>query len=132
MKDCIFCKIGAGQIPSSKIWENEKYFAFLDINPITPGHILLIPKNHNDYLFDMEDPEYTELLLIAKKLSKHLKKAVDAKKIGVIVEGFLVHHVHIHLIPLHKAGDLNTNNANKMSQEDLAEVAEKIIAEINK
>ena len=130
MTDCIFCKIAQGGIPSTKIWENEKYFAFLDINPITSGHTLLIPKNHHDYLFDMDDEQYNELMMTAKKLSHPIKKATGAKKIGVIVEGFLVHHTHIHLIPLHKGGDLNTNNAKKASPEDLASMAEKIKAEI--
>lgn len=126
MINCIFCKITAGDVPSAKVWENEKYLAFLDINPITAGHTLLIPKNHHDYLFDMDDEQYHEIMGIAKKLSHRIKKATGAKKIGVIVEGFLVHHTHIHLIPLHKGGDLNTQNAKKASPEQLAAMAEKI------
>ncbi|MBN1170258.1 HIT family protein [Candidatus Micrarchaeota archaeon] len=128
MIHCIFCKIASGAIPCTKVWENKKYLAFLDINPITPGHTLLIPKKHHDYIFDMNDEEYNELMGIAKKLSVKIKKSMNSKKIGMMVEGFLVHHTHIHLIPLQKAGDLNTENAKKESPERLTVIAEKIKA----
>lgn len=132
MTDCIFCKIVGGEIPSTKIWENDEFFAFLDINPVNPGHTLLIPKKHEDYLFELPDEEYVKIFKKAKELAGPIKHAMGAKRIGVIVEGFLVNHVHIHLIPLHAGGDLNLSKAKKAAPEELAQTAEKIIAEINK
>jgi histidine triad (HIT) family protein len=126
MENCIFCKIKKGQIPSHKIWEDEKHYAFLDINPISPGHMLLIPKNHQDYLFDMEEGHYSELLLVARTLAKKLQKAMNAKRIGVAVEGFDVPHVHIHLIPLNHGGEFNTEKAKPVGKEQLSEIAEKV------
>lgn len=126
-KDCIFCKIIKGEIPAVKIWEDEKYFAFLDINQINPGHALLIPKKHTDYLFDLDDKEYTQLMLKAKFLAKLLKNKLKPKKIGLVVEGFLIHHVHIHLFPLNKCGDLDFEKAKRMSKEELNKIAEKIL-----
>lgn len=126
MDDCIFCKIGAGKIPSAKVYEDEKFFAFLDINPIAPGHTLLIPKKHVDNLFDIDEPLYSEMFQTAKKISKPLVKSMGAKRAGVIVEGFLVHHAHIHLIPMRSGGDLDPANARKAEPAELAAVAEKI------
>ena len=130
MTDCIFCKIAEGSIPSSKIWEDENSFAFLDINPIAPGHTLLIPKKHQDYLFDMEDEKYSEMMLKAKKLSNSIKKATGAKRIGVMVEGFLVPHAHIHLIPISSPADFNSRNARKADPKELREMAERIKAQL--
>src|SRR3989338_3964338 len=124
--DCIFCKIIDGEIPVVKIFEDKKYFAFLDMNPINPGHTLLIPKKHTDYLFDLSDDEYSELMLKAKHLAKILKNKLKSKKIGLIVEGFGVSHVHIHLVPINSMGELNQKRTKPMNKEELNILAEKI------
>ena len=124
--DCIFCKIIDGEIPVVKIFEDKKYFAFLDMNPINPGHTLLIPKKHTDYLFDLSDDEYSELMLKAKHLAKILKNKLKSKKIGLIVEGFGVSHVHIHLVPINSMGELNQKRTKPRNKEELNKVAKKI------
>ncbi|MDD5172353.1 MAG: HIT family protein [Candidatus ainarchaeum sp.] len=126
MDDCIFCKIGAGKIPSAKVYEDDKFLAFLDINPVNPGHTLLIPKKHVDNLFDIEEPLYSDLFKTAKKLSKSLTKAMGAKRVGVIVEGFLVHHAHVHLIPINHGNELDPGRARKAEPAELTAVADKI------
>ncbi|MEK6845106.1 MAG: HIT family protein [Nanoarchaeota archaeon] len=127
MKNCIFCKIAKDEIPSVKIWEDKKHFAILDANPINPGHTLLIPKKHTEYLFDLDDKEYAELILTAKKIAKILKNKLVPKRIGIIVEGFLIPHAHIHLVPLNKGGELSFEKAKPMSKEELKKIAEKIL-----
>ncbi len=126
MNDCVFCKIVKGEIPHFKIWEDESYVAFLDIGQINPGHTLLIPKKHSEYLFDMEDAEYSEFLLKAKEIAKLLKLKMDPKRVGLVVEGFGVSHVHIHLVPINKAGELNMEKATHPSKEELEKVVQKI------
>jgi len=126
----LFCKITRGEIPSSKVFENDEFIAFLDINPINPGHTLVVPKNHADYLFDMNDGEYSRIFKTAKFLAPKIQSAMGSKKIGVIVEGFLVPHVHVHLIPLHHGGELSMARARSATAEELNEVAEKIKKEI--
>ena len=126
MSDDIFCKIVKEEIPAVKIWEDEKYLAFLDVTPINPGHTLLIPKKHTDYLFDLNDKEYSELMLNAKKIAKLLKDKLKPKRIGMIIEGFFVPHVHIHLVPLNKGNELNPEKAKRMSIDELNKIAEKI------
>ena len=116
-----------GEIPAIKVWEDKKYFAFLDRNQINPGHTLLIPKKHAGYLFDLDDKEYNQLMLKAKFLAKLLKNKLKPKKIGLVVEGFLIHHVHIHLFPIDKSGDLDFEKAKRMSTEELNKIAEKIL-----
>ncbi len=126
MDDCIFCKIMRGEIPSHTIWEDGDFFAFLDIHPVNPGHVLLIPKRHVDYLFGMEDGEYRELMMRAKMLSGPLLKAAAAKKIGLAVEGIAIRHAHAHLIPLHNGNDIDPHRAQNAPQEELAAMAENI------
>lgn len=106
----IFSKIVAGEIPSYKIAENDKFYAFLDINPLQKGHTLVIPKKEIDYIFDIEDNDLAEMIVFAKKVAKAVKEAVPCVKIGVTVIGLEVRHAHIHLIPMHKEGDLNFAN----------------------
>ncbi|MBI2043896.1 HIT family protein [Candidatus Pacearchaeota archaeon] len=126
MKDCIFCKIINGEIPAEKIFEDKRYLAFLDINPINPGHTILIPKKHTDYLFDLNDKEYSELIIKAKEIAQILKDRLMPKRVGLAVEGFAVPHVHIHLVPLNKGNELNPERAKSMSAEDLKKIAKKI------
>jgi len=115
------------QIPCSKVWENEKFLVFLDIVPINPGHILLIPKNHNEDIFKLEDYLYNEIFITAKKLSEPLKKTTDAKRIGMIIEGFGVDHSHIHLVPLYKGHELNPEKAKKASEDELKQMQLKLV-----
>ena len=126
-KDCIFCKILKGEIPAVKIFEDKKYFAFLDMNPINSGHTLLIPKKHLEYLFDLSDAEYSELMLKAKHLAKILKDKLKPKKIGLIIEGFGVFHVHIHLVPINSMGELNQKRTKAMSKKEINKIAENIL-----
>jgi histidine triad (HIT) family protein len=124
--DCVFCKIVNGEIPAVKLWEDEKYFIFLDASPINPGHTLLIPKKHSDYLFDLNDTEYSELMLRAKKIAKILKDKLNPKRIGMAVEGFAVPHVHLHIVPLNMGNELNQDRAKPAHHDELKKIAEKI------
>lgn len=126
MENCLFCKIIKGKIPSYKIWEDENFFAFLNINPINPGHTILVPKKHLDYIFDLEEPLYSEIFKTAKKLSRPLKKATGAEKIGLAIEGLAIRHIHIHLVPVNKVNDLDPNKAKKASSEELLTIVEKV------
>ncbi len=131
MNKCIFCEIRDGECPAHIIWEDEKLLAFLDAHPFNPGHTLLVTKKHVDDIFDLDDELYSSLFLAAKQLSEPLKKATNAKRIGVAIEGLSVPHVHIHLVPIRKASDLNPQRAKDASDEELAEICEKIRKEIS-
>jgi histidine triad (HIT) family protein len=122
MQDCVFCKIAKGEIPSQKVFEDEKYFAFLDANPINPGHTLVIPKKHTDYVFDLDNDEYEELFLEAKTLAKKIKSKLNPKRVGIVVEGFGVPHVHIHLIPINHARELDPHKAKPATKDELEEM----------
>ena len=124
----IFSRIIAGEISCYKVAEDENFFAFLDINPMSKGHTLVVPrKTENDYLFNLDDETYTGLTLFARKVAKAIEKSVDCKRIGVAVMGLEVPHTHIHLIPINKEGDMNIGNPKlKLAPEEMAEIAEKI------
>jgi histidine triad (HIT) family protein len=124
----IFSKIIAGEIPAHKIAENDEFLAFLDVFPVTTGHTLVIPKKEIDYLFDMDDDAYSRLLLFAKSIVPALQKAVPCIKVGVSVIGLEVPHAHVHLLPLNSMADADFSKKLKVSQEELAAVAEKIRA----
>ena len=102
----IFSRIAAGEIPSYKVAENDKFFAFLDINPVAPGHVLVIPKKEESYIFNLEDNEYAEFTLFAKRVAAAVEKAMPCKRIGVCVIGLEVPHAHIHLIPIVEEKDM--------------------------
>jgi diadenosine tetraphosphate (Ap4A) HIT family hydrolase len=105
-EDCIFCKISKGEIPSYKIWENDKFFAILDIFPNTKGMTLIIPKEHYDsYAFDIPDEVYSEFLLSAKKVGKLLDEKLKVQRTALVMEGMGVNHAHIKLYPLHGLGE---------------------------
>jgi len=125
-EDCIFCKIAREEIPALKIWEDKKYLAFLDMNPINPGHALLIPKKHDDYIFDLNNEEYSELMLKAKEVAKLLKEKLNPKRIGIIVEGFGVSHVHVHLVPINFPDEI-CNKRKPIDSEELNKIAERIL-----
>ena len=103
----IFTKIINGEIPSYKIAEDEKCYAFLDISPLAEGHTLVVPKQEVDYIFDLDDELLTHLHLFAKKVAKAMKEVIECEKIGMAVIGLDVRHTHIHLVPLKEVGDLN-------------------------
>jgi len=103
----IFSKIVRGEIPSYKIAEDSRFYAFLDINPLAEGHTLVIPKQETDYLFDLDDELYKDLFLFAKKIATAIKKVVPCKKVGIAVIGLEVAHAHIHLIPLNGVYDID-------------------------
>ena len=120
----IFTKIIQGEIPCHKIAESKNYFAFLDINPWEDGHTLVIPKKEIDYIFDLEDDLYLGLMAFSKEVAAAIEKTIECKRIGVLVEGLEVPHVHVHLIPIVKS--FTSMKKRKYSQEELAEIAEKI------
>lgn len=103
----IFSRIIAGEIPCYKVAENDKFFAFLDINPVNWGHTLVVPKKEEDYIFDISDEDLGEMMVFAKKVAKGIKKALPCRKVGVTVLGLEVPHAHIHLVPLQKEGDMD-------------------------
>ena len=123
----IFSRIINGEIPCYKIAENDRYFAFLDINPLTKGHALVIPKTEVDYIFDLENDTLAGLHLFAKEVAFALRKTVSCKRIGIAVLGMEVPHAHIHLIPLQKESDMLFSNPRvKLSSEEMAELADAI------
>jgi histidine triad (HIT) family protein len=123
----IFSKIITGEIPCYKIAEDENYFAFLDINPLKKGHTLVVPKVEVDYLFDLDDQTLGDMMIFAKKVAHAIDKAIECKRVGVVVLGMEVPHAHIHLIPLNKEIDASfTQPKLKLSEEEFETIAEKI------
>ena len=127
----IFSKIAAGEIPSYKVAEDDRYFAFLDINPVAPGHVLVIPKHEVDYIFDLDDDEYQGLTLFAKRVAEALKRAMPCVKVGVAVLGLEVLHAHIHLVPMQSEKDLNFAKPKMtLPADEMASIAARIAAEM--
>ena len=123
----IFSKIVAGQIPAHKVAETSEYLAFLDINPLTEGHLLVIPKKEVDYLFDLDSETYVGLMMFAQIVAIGLKRAIPCERIGLTVIGLEVPHAHIHLIPINSMDDMNFSRSKlKLSEERLSEIAEAI------
>ena len=127
----IFSKIISGQIPSYKIAENDKFFAFLDIFPLRKGHVLVVPKTETDNFFDLSTEYLSELLVFAQPIAKAIEKSFDCNRCGLSVIGLEVPHAHLHLIPINNANDLNFNQPKlKLSEEQLKEVQQKIISNL--
>lgn len=129
MDNCIFCNIVEGRTSCYKVWEDEQFLAFLTISPHQTGHTLVIPKKHTNYIFDMEDPEYQKLWERCKPLADKLKAAFKPKtgKVGIVVAGMGVPHVHIHLIPMDSEDDLSFSSAkHNLKAEDFEETLRKI------
>jgi histidine triad (HIT) family protein len=125
----IFTRIIQGEIPCHKVAEDAQYLAFLDIQPLAEGHVLVIPKVEVDYIFDLEDDVLAGLMLFAKKIAPAIKKAVPCKRLGVSVIGLEVPHTHIHLIPMNEVGDMNFSKRKlNPSSQDLADTAAAIRA----
>jgi len=123
----LFSKIAAGEIPSYQIAENEAFYAFLDIHPVTIGHTLVIPKAETDYIFDIDDETLGRMMIFAKKIAVAIKKAIPCTRIGVAVVGLEVPHAHIHLIPIVKESDMLFNKSKqKLSAAEFEAVANNI------
>jgi histidine triad (HIT) family protein len=123
----IFARIASGEIPSYKVAENDRFFAFLDINPLAKGHVLVIPKQEIDYIFDIEDEMYRDLWLFSKKVARAIKKVVPCIKVGVAVIGLEVPHAHIHLVPLNTMDDINFSRPKlTFPAEEMKQMAEEI------
>ena len=127
----IFSKIVSGEIPAHVVAETTEFLAFLDVNPLTTGHVLVIPKQEIDYLFDMDEESYFGLTLFAKIVATAMRKAFPCVKVGMAVIGLEVPHVHIHLIPINEIGDMNFSKPKlHPTDEELAAAALRIKAEL--
>ncbi len=125
----IFSRIIAGEILSYRVAEDEKHYAFLDINPLSEGHTLVVPKREVDYIFDLDDAEYADLQLFAKRVAAAIEKSVSCKRIGVAVIGLEVPHAHIHLVPITSEADMDFRREKlSLSPERMAEIASSIAA----
>ncbi len=121
--------IVAGEIPCYKVAEDDKHLAFLDINPVAPGHTLVIPKKEINYLFDMDDQEYLSLELFAKRVAEAMDRALPCKRVAEAVIGLEVPHAHIHLVPINTEGDLNFSHKLSLPGEEMESIAAAIAAE---
>jgi len=127
----IFAKIVLGEIPSYKIAEDDRFFAFLDISPLKKGHTLVIPKKEIDYLFDLDNETYLGLMAFSKKVAEAIKKSVPCKRISMQVIGLEVPHAHVHLIPITTMSDCNwANEKLKLTKEEFEEVAKRIASNV--
>jgi len=127
----IFSKIIEGEIPSYRIHEDDRFYAFLDINPLAEGHTLVIPRIETDYLFDLEDELLADMMVFAKKVSLAIDQTMECKRVGVAVLGLEVPHAHIHLVPINSLHDIEFSRPKlKFSQEEFKATAAKISAAI--
>ena len=125
----IFSRIAASEIPSYKVAEDDKYFAFLDINPVAPGHVLVIPKKEESYIFNLDADTYAGLTMFARRVAKALEKAVPCKRIGVCVIGLEVPHAHIHLVPLNSEADMDFRKPKlTLPEDEMRRIADAIAA----
>lgn len=123
----IFSRIIAGEIPSYKIAEDENYYAFLDINPLTKGHTLVVPKKEVDYLFDLDDRTLSGMMVFAKKVAIKIKRQIDCARVAVVVLGLEVAHAHIHLIPINSENDVDFHREKlKLTPEEFCEIADRL------
>lgn len=122
----LFTKIIKGEIPCHKIYEDDQFFAFLDIRPLAEGHTLVIPKEEIDYIFDLKDDLLADLMVCAKKIALAIKKEIACERVGIVVAGLEVPHTHIHLIPMNTIADLNFANAKETTHNVLTKTAESI------
>ena len=128
----MFTKIINGEIPSYKIAEDDKFYAFLDISPLAEGHTLVVPKQEIDYIFDIEDELLAQMHIFAKKVAKAIQTAIPCEKVGMAVIGLDVRHAHIHLVPLQEVGELNfAKEKLKLSSDEMKQIADKISSKIN-
>ena len=128
----IFTKIINGEIPCHKVAEDENFFAFLDIRPLNPGHVLVIPKLEIDYLFDLPDELLSGMLIFARPIARAVERVVDCERVGLLVAGLEVPHAHLHLVPFKKINELTFERARDAGQDELAGLAARIRAELAK
>lgn len=128
----LFSKIAAGEIPSYKCAEDDKFYAFLDINPVVKGHTLVVPRKEIDYIFDMDDKDLADFELFAKKVARAIRTAFPCKKVAEVVLGLEVNHAHIHLMPINSEADVDFHKHAKFSDEEMAAIADKIYTEFKK
>ena len=128
----IFSRIVAGEIPSYKVAEDSAHYPFLDNNPVTEGHVLVMPKREIDYIFDLDDNELADLHVFAKRVAKAIKEAIPCRKVGMAVLGLEVPHAHIHLVPLRSEGDMNFANKLSLPADRMSEIAKSISDKFNK
>jgi len=128
MEDSIFTRIIKGEIPCHKIYEDEHTIAFLTIQPFAPGHTLVVPKRQVDQIWDLEDDEYANLMRVVKRLGLHIRDTLGKQRVGIVVKGFEVPHVHVHLIPASRGEHVNFDPMNLQTADEgvLAELAEKL------
>jgi histidine triad (HIT) family protein len=125
----IFSRIAAGEIPSYKVAEDENYFAFLDINPVVKGHVLVIPKKEVSYIFDLDEGEYVGLMKFARRVAKAVESTVPCTRVGVAVIGLEVPHTHIHLIPINQESDMDFRKPKlQLTADEMQSVADAIAA----
>ncbi len=122
----IFSKIIAGEIPSYKIAEDDRFYAFLDINPVRPGHTLVVPKEEKDYLFDLGDDTLGAMMVFAKRVASAIKSVTSCRKVGVAVIGLEVNHAHIHLIPISNEGDMDFKKKQTLPEEEMKDLCTRI------
>ena len=128
----IFSKIAAGEIPSYKCAEDDKFYAFLDINPVKKAHTLVVPRKEVDYIFDMDDNDIAAFEVFAKKVAIAIHNAFPCKKVAQVVLGLEVDHAHIHLIPIDTEADVDFHKHVKLAEEEMKDTADKILAEFKK
>lgn len=128
----IFSKIIRGEIPSYKVAEDENYYAFLDINPLQRGHVLVIPKVEDDYIFNLDEQTYSGLMLFARRVALSLKQAIPCQRVGVAVLGMEVPHVHVHLVPMQSEKDMLFSNPKlHLSDDEMKQIASLIASKMN-
>ncbi|HOW24421.1 MAG TPA: HIT family protein [Bacteroidales bacterium] len=128
----IFSRIASGEIPSYKIAGDDRFFAFLDINPLVKGHTLVVPRKEIDYIFDMNDGEYRDFFAFAKKVALAIEKVIECKRIGIAVVGLEVPHAHIHLVPLNDIYDIDFKKPKlSFTPQEFAEIAQQISNQIS-
>lgn len=127
----LFTRIIDGEIPCHKVAEDDRFFAFMDIRPINPGHVLVVPKQETDYLFDLSSDQLGDLMQFAQPIAKAIEQAVDCRRIGVMVAGLEVPHAHVHLVPITGEGDLTFARAKPADQDELADLCQIIVSHLN-
>ena len=125
----IFSRIADGEIPSYRVAADDKHYAFLDINPVAKGHVLVIPRREVDYIFDLDKEEYTGLMLFARRVAKAIEKAIPCERVGVAVVGLEVPHTHIHLLPINSEADMDFSKKHSFPAEEMQAIADAIAKE---
>lgn len=128
----LFSKIAAGEIPSYKCAESDKFYAFLDINPVVKGHTLVIPRKEVDYIFDMDDQDLADFEVFAKRVARAIRAAFPCKKVAQVVLGLEVNHAHIHLMPINSEADVDFHKHVQLTEEEMKDTAARIYEQFQK